>query len=321
MSKKTQVIKKKSSEIKAKIVIDTNKLVEILQAWSLSDIKEILGKSKALVFTRQIYDEFVRNSDEIIDSKLNDDYKLLPDIQLYGYSEELKSNLLEIKKQINFIKEDLKKELTKKRELIISIVEKNIVIETTEDILKNARQRKEKGNPPSSGTSIGDEIIWESLLSWGGDNLVLFSGDFTWHNNQYFLKREYEFSTSKILVDVVRNIKDIKDIIGLQDEALPRIEETERVAELSNYNFSYLQDYLKNLKLASKLSSNSLDILMNTTLPIVSSISPLILKIAELKKMTAGIKSPNLSAIMSNKTLPKINFKEETIADDGGENE
>lgn len=83
------------------------------------------------------------------------------------------------------------------------------------EIINRAERRRLIGNPPSSPDrfSVGDEIIWESLLAWGADDLVLVSCDKTFLGNVSVLADEYKRLTNKRLV-IVKRVSDAVKALG-----------------------------------------------------------------------------------------------------------
>jgi hypothetical protein len=74
-------------------------------------------------------------------------------------------------------------------------------IPTTEEIVAQAEKRMLRGDPPMSigKRSVGDEIIWESVLAAPADDLILVSRDGTFSKHRAFLAEELKRSTGKSL--------------------------------------------------------------------------------------------------------------------------
>src|SRR5262249_43538281 len=65
--------------------------------------------------------------------------------------------------------------------------------EALPSIVQSAHQRKLRGNPPTSPKkyTIGDEIIWETLLANVHVDLVIVTADKSFLDNEHILKQEF----------------------------------------------------------------------------------------------------------------------------------
>jgi hypothetical protein len=85
--------------------------------------------------------------------------------------------------------------------------------------ISNAQTRKLLGNPPSSPDkhTIGDEVIWELLLTNLHDDLIVVTRDSTYEQNMPLLKQEYQQTTGghKLLL-VAKNLSEAVATIGKQ---------------------------------------------------------------------------------------------------------
>ena len=89
-------------------------------------------------------------------------------------------------------------------------------------VIERAQHRQLRGQPPSSSDkrSIGDEIIWETLLANMADDLVIVTKDGSFHENLELLAEEYKDRTTKSLLRVVRLLSEGFDAIGVP---VPRV--------------------------------------------------------------------------------------------------
>ena len=99
---------------------------------------------------------------------------------------------------------------------------------SSSEIIDSASRRKLAGNPPTSDKyTCGDEIIWESLLSYEiehKEDLIVVSKDKTFTNNSEFLCGEYTSKTGKVLT-IRQDIIEAYRLVGVE---LPReIEQAE----------------------------------------------------------------------------------------------
>jgi rRNA-processing protein FCF1 len=200
-----------------KMFIDTNFFLNLYESKNEAQIEkiyeDILKIKMKIVLTDQVYDEFLRNRDK----KLNG---LLTTIQennsIKIFNSPLVSNLDEYKKLIN-LKKDFdknKNNLIKKIKEMKENPEKDIVyqhfikmfndphiikFEKNKEIIKRAYKRKMLGNPPGNNKqgTMGDEVIWETLLENLNDNLVVISNDGTYELYNSFLKNEFKREVKK----------------------------------------------------------------------------------------------------------------------------
>ena len=221
----------------AKIVIDTNEFIDILKL-NEDEIKQYLKSItdhiSHFIFPQQIIDETIRNT---LKEQNNYAKNMESKYQLYDtkYCKLLKNSNLT--KQLN----NINKLLVEAKEKDIKIHNENarLVLEmlnnldssnllpTTPKILEKASHRKLCGNPPSSNTRIGDEIIWETLMEWAEDDLVFVTSDHTFFENKEFLNIEFK-KKNKSLLKVFKNLADAIDYLGLNSQGLLEIEQKEQ---------------------------------------------------------------------------------------------
>ena len=221
----------------AKILIDSNVFIDLL-ALSAVQVQaffdELIKNKTHVIFPQQVVDEVLRNSPEKIANTSQNLEKDLPKIngktfKCLDVGEEVKqinSNLTLLRKKINTDKDK------KEKNVLTFFKEKTkhfILLPTSAKIIRAARLRKEKGNPPSSGTSIGDEIIWESVLAWGKDDIVIFTRDKTWIEHKGFLEYEYESKNNKKILAFERELSKAYELLNLEEsKRLKEIENAER---------------------------------------------------------------------------------------------
>jgi hypothetical protein len=107
---------------------------------------------------------------------------------------------------------------------------------STDKAIFLAQRRKALGNPPTSPNkyTIGDEVIWETLLAQAAGDLIIVSRDATFLDNQELLRREYERSGSgsRHLLLVTRSLRDALARVAVPsvtiDEVEADLEETDR---------------------------------------------------------------------------------------------
>lgn len=93
---------------------------------------------------------------------------------------------------------------------------------TPRDAIAKAQTRKLIGDPPTSPDkhSLGDEIIWETLLACCEDDLVIVSRDHTFLDNEGILRFEFENTTKKRLLAITPSLSNALELIGSPSEAI-----------------------------------------------------------------------------------------------------
>jgi len=242
----------------AKILIDTNVFIKKLRMpqKQVKELLETLLKEKdSYCFTEQNIDEFFRNiNKEAINFKNEFSNKKNKNINTMQYdfgnekdNEKYKSLQEDIKnmieqyyqekeKEIDCVTNELKKFFEKLKN------EKFYIINRTNDIIYKANNRHLLGNPPGTDkVTIGDEIIWESILQELKEDLIIVSNDNSFIENEDFLKREFDDGHRKLL-GIVKDVEQARKMINLpKDENLEKIENKEKEIEQQNYN-NWLND-------------------------------------------------------------------------------
>lgn len=221
----------------AKIVIDTNEFLDILKL-SKDEVKKylktIIEHISHFIFPQQIIDETIRNIPKIHKHYVNDmENKYQPynikTCQLLN-DDTLTKQLKNINKKLVKAKESSIKIFDENAKLVLEMLnnlDSSKILPTTTSILEKASHRKLRGNPPSSNTRIGDEIIWETLIDWAEDDLVFVTSDHTFFENEEFLNIEYK-KKNKNLLGVYNKLADAIDYLGLNSQGLLEIEQKEQ---------------------------------------------------------------------------------------------
>lgn len=121
-------------------------------------------------------------------------------------------------------------------------------IATPADALEKAKQRKLLGDPPTSPDkhTVGDEIIWETLLACCDDDLIVVSRDKTFLENESILRSEYGAHGTRRLLVVTDSLSEALKLVGK-----PSTEITEAELEIQNENSANQSIWLFN-DIASK---------------------------------------------------------------------
>ena len=219
----------------AKIFIDTNVFLDMYRSNMQNDIKTIMQflyqNKRYFITTEQSINEFTRNRSLILNEIL-DNFKRQTNI-VGGTSTFLRA-LSSFKKY-----DDSLKRFLEQRDLVVNEIQAKIassenddifskykklckannVISSSNDIIDLASKRKLAGNPPTSNKyTCGDEIIWESLLSYEiehNEDLIIVSKDKTFSDNREFLCDEYRRKTGKELT-ICQDIKEAYGMVGVE---------------------------------------------------------------------------------------------------------
>ena len=106
------------------------------------------------------------------------------------------------------------------------------ILRRTEELVNRAHRRKLLGNPPkSTGTeTIGDKLIWETLLENLGEDLVFVTRDRTYQYHTAYLVQEYRERTKSNLTITDRISDALRLIERPPSQALIRFEGWEEEA-------------------------------------------------------------------------------------------
>lgn len=184
-----------------KIFIDTNILLDFYRINNQKSINEILKEikkySKYFVSTEQSMDEFLRNRErtiwDFVEELKKQNYKvhansIISTLDVYDeYAKSVakaKLNTKTIINEINKLIENPELDLIYNIHLNLNRDRYN----RTNKIIENSIRRKMIGNPPTSDKyTCGDEIIWETILEYCNDDLIIVSRDSTFKDNYNFL--------------------------------------------------------------------------------------------------------------------------------------
>ncbi|WP_379139126.1 PIN domain-containing protein [Paenibacillus sp. sgz500958] len=215
-----------------KFLIDANTFLDFYR--SNNDALQILDEVKKnkdnFIFSEQVFNEFMRNRVTELESLISN-FKNSIKINIYS------SSILNSMQPYIEI-QDLKKTIAEKGKDLVKSIEEMIidsekdpvslkikelfqspgvqVINVSDDDILRAKKRKLLGQPPTSRdkASIGDEVIWESLISKGESDIVIVSRDKTYSRNIDLLKTEYLNKTGKQLIQITDRITTAIRSIG-----------------------------------------------------------------------------------------------------------
>lgn len=210
-----------------KILIDTNFFRELYRTKEkIGPILNDIDKVKPhLVIPEQIKDEFIRNRDKAIREVrfiiTGIKYENIGIFGLFLGDPDVKDC-----NDISAKHSEIRRKMIRKCDTMIKNPDKDIFfkyflkiyndpkvekIKRTDEIISKAITRKYLGNPPISKgkNTIGDEVIWESLLSSSSDDLIIVSKDSTYTDHFTFLSREYEEKTQKKFIKISDEISEV----------------------------------------------------------------------------------------------------------------
>jgi len=99
-------------------------------------------------------------------------------------------------------------------------------IETEEKLITKAKTRKILGNPPISPDrhSVCDELLWEELLEFCDEDLIIVSNDKTFTENKKILRDEFAGVNYGKNLTIVKSVSDALKILGAVSDRLEAVE-------------------------------------------------------------------------------------------------
>jgi predicted nucleic acid-binding protein len=87
---------------------------------------------------------------------------------------------------------------------------------TPDDALAKAQARKLLGDPPTSPDkhTVGDEVIWETLLALCGNDLIIVSRDRTFLDNESLLRSEFKIEGKRQLLAITDSLGQALKLVG-----------------------------------------------------------------------------------------------------------
>lgn len=225
----------------AKIYIDTNVFLDFYQAGTdrLGVFRDFATRATSVILPEQTIREFRRNRSlrlHDLASKASKDHgqtlfvtAIVREVSSFLKWTEARD---EVRKRADEIAQQL---LTwandEASDPVLAEFEKLVAtatsLPTTDIAIEKAKRRKVLGDPPSSPDkhTIGDELIWETLLEGCEGDLIVVSRDHTFHDHFGILKKEFEAKPGRSLRMVTRRLRDALDAIGEPSEPVRKAEE------------------------------------------------------------------------------------------------
>jgi predicted nucleic acid-binding protein len=216
----------------SKIVIDTNVYLDFYRSnnESLKKLEELKKYSEYILFPEQVYNEYNRNRNTQFDflkqefSKYKNALKPFNSNYIKSFSEykelidlnrQTKEQIDKLLRKIENVKNETENDEIYKVVSELYRMDEVKKLPINRDIIERSKNRQMLGNPPGTGNvTIGDEVIWESILSHANEDIVIVSNDLSFLNNKRFLEVEYQQKCGFRLLDITKKITDAIIIIG-----------------------------------------------------------------------------------------------------------
>lgn len=224
-----------------KLFVDTNIYLDFYRAASdrLSLFDELKKLGDALIISEQGYKEFQRNR-TIELTRLSAEIKRTTSISIYTTA--VLQDMVEHKEASNLQSQvrTIGLQLMKKIGVMLEpnpgddpvldaykeLIKTSTFIKTKEELIGKAKIRKILGNPPTSPDrhSVCDELLWEELIEFCDEDLIIVSNDKTFTGNKKILTDEFSSTHPGKNLEIIKNVSDALKILG---EASERLEATE----------------------------------------------------------------------------------------------
>jgi PIN domain len=226
----------------ALIYLDTNIYLEFYRSAKepLSIFKEIEEYASRIVITKQTVDEFFRNRVLLLGNAIKqiEEWKapvvramhttdLVREMSEYDGIKELQNKVKSLTGKITNTLSHWKQTDADDPVLVQfrKIIEKATFYDLNFEIVQRARDRKDLGNPPTSDNkTMGDEVIWETLLSSLKDDLIVVSRDKTFITHSIFLRDEFKKISGRELLLITESPSAAFKEVGVESERLENAE-------------------------------------------------------------------------------------------------
>ena len=231
-----------------KIYIDTNIYIGFYQSAEdpVGIIDTIAEYADSLVVPEQTVGEFHRNRTSVLNrlsSNFSQSVTVTPHVtslvkhlgpyeQLRSATKEFKTAAKLVLRALDEVQDPTKDPVAQK---ITGLFAHAGVtrIPLTNTAIEEAHRRKLLGDPPTSPDkhTIGDEVIWESLLTGVQEDLIIVARDKTYFDNRQLLEREFEKKGGRKLILITKKLSDALKHLG---KAPPSklVDEENRIAAL-----------------------------------------------------------------------------------------
>ncbi|WP_418157145.1 PIN domain-containing protein (plasmid) [Pantoea agglomerans] len=224
-----------------KLFIDTNIYLDFYRAASdrLSLFEELKKLRSSLIISEQGYKEFQRNRTVQL-TKLSAEIERTTSSSIYTTAvvKDMAEHkeAIHLQSQIRKIGQELKKKIRVMLEpkpgddpvldAYEDLIKTSPPIPTKENLIAKAEVRKILGNPPTSPDrhSVCDELLWEELIDFCNEDLIIVSNDKTFTENKKILRDEFSKAHPGKNLEIVKSVSEALKILGKVSE---RLEATE----------------------------------------------------------------------------------------------
>jgi predicted nucleic acid-binding protein len=224
----------------ASIYIDTNVFLDFYQSATdrMGIFQELQGRVDCIVFPEQTVREFRRNRAARL-SRLADQVEKsahvnihtaaiiqeLPDFNKWVDARDAaKNHATAIATQLRTWARDEASDPVYQE--FVKLYTHGTTMSTSNDALAKAHARKLLGDPPTSPDkhTVGDELIWETLLVHCGNDLIIVSRDRTFLDNQSLLSSEFNIDGKRRLLAVTDRLGDALKLVGKPSITIEQVE-------------------------------------------------------------------------------------------------
>lgn len=226
------------------IYIDTNVFLDFYQSATdrLEVFQELQARATTILLTQQTVEEFQRNRvTRLVELAKNIEKTASLQIftsavvrELPAFSEliKLRDSALAVSRKIT---DELRSWATNEDSDIVLLEFNKLAVAasclpTTSESIGRAHQRKLLGRPPTSPDkhTIGNELIWETILAGAKSDLIVVSRDKAFLDNAALLKREFEVIDYRKLILVTPKLSEALAGAGQPSEKVKAAEDSIR---------------------------------------------------------------------------------------------
>lgn len=231
------------------IYIDTNVFLDFYQAATdrMVVFRELMARVESIVVPEQTIMEFRRNrakrliqlADQVeksarVSIHTTSVVRELPDFDQWAKARDtVKLHAKRISDQLKKWAHDDSSDPVYQE--FVKLYVHGTTISTPIDAVSKAQTGKLLGAPPTSPDkhTIGDEVIWETLLQACDSNLIVVSRDRTFLDNEAILKSEFRIDGKRELIAITGSLAEALKLIGKPSAPIELEEKTEINTEIS----------------------------------------------------------------------------------------
>jgi len=223
-----------------RIYIDTNVFLDFYQSATdgMAIFQELLARADCIVVPEQTVREFRRNRAarlsklaKLVEKSTNINVHTTAIVREMPAFKEWEAARDATKKHAKAIETQLRnwaKDETNDPvyQQFVKLYVQGTTMSTPADALAKAQQRKLLGDPPTSPDkhTVGDEIIWETLLALCKDDLIVVSRDRTFLDNESILRTEFNVEGKRRLLVVTDSLTEALKLVGKPSKEITEAE-------------------------------------------------------------------------------------------------